>query len=60
MTKRKLAAIANYVEAHGCTPIVRQDRVEFSIVYFSPITGELVEEVMAAATVEDARAALER
>jgi len=60
MTKRKLAAIANYVEAHGCASIVRQDRVEFSIVYFSPITGELVEEVMAAATVEDARAALGR
>ena len=38
--------------------IIRQDRVEFSVVYISVATGELVQEVMAAATIKDARIAL--
>jgi len=60
MTKQILANVAKYVEAHGCVPVVRRNRVEFSLIYFSSMTGELVEEVLAAATVEDARSALER
>ena len=58
MSKRKLAAVADYVQSHGCAAIVRKDRVEFSVVYISAATGELVQEVMAAATIEDARRAL--
>ena len=51
-------AIPGFVESHGCPAIIRQDRVEFCIVYISAATGELVQEVMEAATVEDARIAL--
>ena len=58
MTKRNLTAVAGFVESHGCPTIIRQDRVEFSIVYISAATGELVQEVMSAATLEDARIAL--
>ena len=58
MTKHKLAAVAQFVESHGCATIIRQDRVEFSLVYISTSTGELVQEVLAAATINDARIAL--
>jgi hypothetical protein len=58
MTKRRLAAVAQFVESHGCATIIRQDRVEFSLVYISASTGELVQEVQAAATINDARIAL--
>ena len=58
MTKRNLAAVAHFVESHGCAAIIRQDRVEFSVVYINATTGELVQEVLAAATIEDARVAL--
>lgn len=58
MTKRNLAAVAKFVESHGCATIIRQDRVEFSVVYISAHTGELVQEVLAAATIKDARIAL--
>ncbi len=58
MTKRNLTAVAEYVESHSCPAIIRQDRVEFSVVYVSAATGELVQEVMAAATMQDARIAL--
>ncbi|MDA0653033.1 MAG: hypothetical protein O3C49_07130 [Proteobacteria bacterium] len=58
MSKRNLAAVAHFVESHGCAAIIRQDRVEFSLVYISPATGELVQEVLAAATIKDARIAL--
>ena len=58
MTKHKLAAVAQFVESHGCATIIRQDRVEFSVVYISASTGELVQEILAAATINDARIAL--
>lgn len=58
MTKRNLAAVATFVESHGCAAIVRKDRVEFSVVYICDATGEIVQEVMEAATLEDARIAL--
>ena len=58
MTKHKLTAVAQFVESHGCATIIRQDRVEFSLVYISASTGELVQEVLAAATINDARIAL--
>ena len=58
MTKRNLAAVAHFVESHGCATIIRKDRVEFSVVYISDATGELVQEILAAATIEDARIAL--
>lgn len=58
MSKRDLAAVADFVQSHGCPVIVRRDRVEFSVVYISATTGELVQEVLAAATIEDARRAL--
>ena len=58
MTKRNLTAVAEFVESHSCPAIIRQDRVEFSVVYISAATGELVQEVMAAATMQDARIAL--
>ena len=58
MSKSNLAAVARFVESHGCATIIRQDRVEFSLVYISDLTGELVDEVMAAATIQDARSAL--
>ena len=59
MSKRNLAAVADFVQSHGCAAIVRKDRVEFAVVYISAATGELVQEVMAAATIEDARRALD-
>ena len=59
MTKRNLAAVADFVESHGCAAIIRQDRVVFAVVYISATTGELVQEVMEAATIEDARIALD-
>ena len=59
MKKSSLTAVALFVEIHGCAAIIRQDRVEFSVVYISAATGELVQEVMAAATREDARVALD-
>ena len=59
MTKRNLDAVAQFVESHGCATIIRQDRVEFSVVYICAATGELVQEVMAAATIKDARIALD-
>ena len=59
MKKRDLAAVAHFVESHGCAAIIRQDRVEFAVVYISAATGELVQEVMAAATIKDARIALD-
>jgi len=40
-------------------PIIRQDRVEFSVVYIYAATGELVQEVLAAATIQEARLALD-
>ena len=58
MTKRNLTAVANFVQSHGCAALVRKDRVEFSVVYINAATGELVQEVLAAATIEDARQAL--
>lgn len=58
MSKRNLAAIVEFVESRGCPSIVREDRIEFSVVYIDTATGELVEEVMAAATLKDARKAL--
>jgi hypothetical protein len=58
MTKRNLAAVAHFVESHGCATIIRKDRVEFSLVYICEATGELVQEVLAAATIKDARVAL--
>jgi hypothetical protein len=58
MAKRNLTAVADFVQSHGCAAIVRKDRVEFSVVYISAATGEIVQEVMAAATIEDARLAL--
>jgi hypothetical protein len=58
MSKQDLAAVASFVESHGCAAIVRRDRVEFALVYISAATGELVQEVLAAATIEDARSAL--
>ena len=58
MTKRKLAAVAHFIESHGCPTIIRKDRVEFSVVYICDATGELVQEVLAAATIQDARLAL--
>lgn len=60
MTKRNLVAVAHFVESHGCATIIREDRVEFSLVYISDATGELVQEVLAAATIKDARIALGR
>lgn len=59
MTKKSLIAVALFVQSHGCATIIRQDRVEFSVVYINAATGELVQEVMAAATIEDARVALD-
>ena len=59
MTKRKLAAVAHFIESHGCPAIIRQDRVEFSVVYICAATGELVQEVLAAATIQEARLALD-
>jgi len=58
MSKRELTAVADFVQSHGCAAIVRRDRVEFSLVYISAATGEIVQEVLAAATIEDARIAL--
>jgi hypothetical protein len=58
MSKRDLTAVADFVQSHGCAAIVRRDRVEFSLVYISATTGEIVQEVLAAATIEDARRAL--
>lgn len=58
MTKRNLAAVADFIESHGCATIIREDRVEFALVYISDATGELVQEVLAAATIKDARIAL--
>lgn len=58
MTKHNLAAVADFVKSHGCAVIIRHDRVEFAVVYISDTTGELVQEVMAAATIKDARIAL--
>ena len=58
MTNRNLNAVAEFVRSHGCAAIVRRDRVEFALIYISDATGELVQEILAAATIEDARLAL--
>ena len=59
MKKRNLAAVAHFIESHGCPTIIRKDRVEFSLVYICAATGELVQEVLAAATIKDARLTLD-
>ena len=58
MKHRDLTAVAKFVENRGCATIVRKDRVEFSVVYVSETTGELIQEVIAVATIKDARIAL--